>query len=96
MKPLRLRIKAGTACLRLSLPRISAGGSRLPRGSKAGKLAPTLGYWLIISAVHINSMTIHDEPVLPHGGVKNSGWGRFNGNMGLDEFLVTKTVTWKD
>ncbi|KAJ6787252.1 hypothetical protein PWT90_08173 [Aphanocladium album] len=47
-------------------------------------------------AVHINSMTIHDEPVLPHGGVKNSGWGRFNANMGLDEFLVTKTVTWKD
>ncbi|KAK2592778.1 hypothetical protein QQS21_009521 [Conoideocrella luteorostrata] len=47
-------------------------------------------------AVHINSMTVHDEPVLPHGGVKNSGWGRFNGNMGLDEFLFTKTVTWKD
>lgn len=47
-------------------------------------------------AVHINSMTVHDEPVLPHGGVKNSGWGRFNTNMGLDEFLVTKIVTWKD
>ncbi|KAK3191878.1 hypothetical protein K4F52_001921 [Lecanicillium sp. MT-2017a] len=47
-------------------------------------------------AVHINSMTIHDEPVLPHGGVKDSGWGRFNANMGLDEFLVTKTITWKD
>lgn len=48
------------------------------------------------SAVHINSMTIHDEPVLPHGGVKNSGWGRFNGTQGIEEFLVTKTVTWKD
>ncbi|KAF4125906.1 Acyl-CoA reductase or other NAD-dependent aldehyde dehydrogenase [Geosmithia morbida] len=47
-------------------------------------------------AVHINSMTIHDEPVLPHGGVKNSGWGRFNGTMGLDEFLVTKSITWND
>ncbi|TQV98606.1 aldehyde dehydrogenase family protein [Cordyceps javanica] len=43
-----------------------------------------------------SGMTIHDEPALPHGGVKNSGWGRFNANMGLDEFLVTKTVTWKD
>ncbi|KAL4889321.1 aldehyde dehydrogenase domain-containing protein [Aspergillus ambiguus] len=41
-------------------------------------------------AVHINSMTIHDEPVLPHGGVKNSGWGRFNTAQGLEEFLVTK------
>lgn len=28
-------------------------------------------------AVHINSMTIHDEAHLPHGGTKNSGWGRF-------------------
>ena len=41
-------------------------------------------------------MTIHDEPVLPHGGVKNSGWGRFNAEQGLDEFLVTKSVTWMD
>ncbi|KAJ5355072.1 uncharacterized protein N7496_012284 [Penicillium cataractarum] len=47
-------------------------------------------------AVHINSMTIHDEPVLPHGGVKNSGWGRFNADEGLNEFLVTKSVTWMD
>ncbi|RMJ26537.1 Dehydrogenase [Aspergillus sp. HF37] len=47
-------------------------------------------------AVHINSMTIHDEPVLPHGGVKNSGWGRFNAAQGLEEFLVTKSVTWMD
>ncbi|KAJ5114449.1 Aldehyde/histidinol dehydrogenase, partial [Penicillium alfredii] len=47
-------------------------------------------------AVHINSMTIHDEPILPHGGVKNSGWGRFNAAEGLNEFLVTKSVTWMD
>ncbi|KAF3010080.1 hypothetical protein E8E13_011600 [Curvularia kusanoi] len=46
-------------------------------------------------AVHINSMTIHDEARLPHGGVKNSGWGRFNSQWGLDEFLKTKTVTFQ-
>jgi len=45
-------------------------------------------------AVHINSMTVHDEYPLPHGGVKSSGFGRFNGYQGLDEFLYTKTVTW--
>lgn len=50
----------------------------------------------VCSAIHINSMTIHDEPVLPHGGVKNSGWGRFNAAEGLNEFLVTKSVTWMD
>lgn len=45
-------------------------------------------------AVHVNSMTIHDESVLPHGGVKSSGFGRFNGREGLEEWVRTKTVTW--
>ncbi len=45
------------------------------------------------SAVHINSMTIHDEPGLPHEGVKSSGWERFNSMNGLKEFLQTKTIT---
>ena len=47
-------------------------------------------------AVHINSMTVHDEASLPHGGAKKSGFGRFNGNAGLEEFVRTKNVTWKD
>ncbi|KAG8411082.1 hypothetical protein J3458_016193 [Metarhizium acridum] len=47
-------------------------------------------------AVHINSMTVHDEYSLPHGGVKKSGWGRFNGYQGLNEFLYCKTLTWMD
>ncbi|KAJ5093410.1 hypothetical protein N7456_009271 [Penicillium angulare] len=44
-------------------------------------------------AVHINSMSVHDEAALPHGGVKSSGYGRFGTNM-LDEFSWTKSVTW--
>ncbi|KAG5916948.1 hypothetical protein E4U61_003173 [Claviceps capensis] len=39
-------------------------------------------------AVHINSMTVHDESALPHGGAKSSGYGRFNASLGLEE--------WKD
>ncbi|KAH8892863.1 aldehyde dehydrogenase [Thozetella sp. PMI_491] len=47
-------------------------------------------------AVHINNMTIHDEVSLPHGGVKESGFGRFNGEDGLKEWLRTKSITWRD
>ncbi|TKA76531.1 hypothetical protein B0A55_05665 [Friedmanniomyces simplex] len=47
-------------------------------------------------AVHINSMSIHDESMLPHGGVKKSGWGRFNAQWGLEEFLKLKTVTYTE
>ncbi|KAK9447940.1 aldehyde dehydrogenase domain-containing protein [Limtongia smithiae] len=44
-------------------------------------------------AVHINGMTVHDESTLPHGGVKESGYGRFGAQWGLLEFMTTKTVT---
>lgn len=47
-------------------------------------------------AVHINSMTVHDESALPHGGAKKSGFGRFNGLTGLDEWVRTKVVSWID
>lgn len=44
-------------------------------------------------AVHINSMSVHDESALPHGGAKSSGYGRFNASSGLDEWTRTKNVT---
>ena len=47
-------------------------------------------------AVHVNGMSVHDEAVLPHGGAKKSGFGRFNGREGLEEWVRTKIVTWKD
>ncbi|AEO66077.1 uncharacterized protein THITE_2065964 [Thermothielavioides terrestris NRRL 8126] len=46
-------------------------------------------------AVHINSMSVHDESALPHGGAKASGYGRFNTAQGLLEWLRTKTITYK-
>ncbi|KAI9648799.1 hypothetical protein NHQ30_003439 [Ciborinia camelliae] len=48
-------------------------------------------------AVHINggNGSVHDEAGLPHGGVKDSGFGRF-GSCGLDEWVRTKTVTFLD
>jgi len=49
-----------------------------------------------VGACHINSMTVHDEVALPHGGVKKSGYGRFNAELGLTEWTRTKTISWKD
>jgi len=46
-------------------------------------------------AVHINSMSVHDESALPHGGSKASGYGRFNAAQGLEEWTRTKTITFK-
>ena len=46
-------------------------------------------------AVHINGMTVHDETMLPHGGVKCSGYGRF-GSGGLEEWVRSKTVTFRN
>lgn len=46
-------------------------------------------------AVHINAMSVHDEPALPHGGWKASGWGRF-GSPGLEEWVQTKTITYQN
>lgn len=47
-------------------------------------------------AVHINEMTVHDDLSIPHGGVKHSGFGRFNASAGIEEFLHLKTITWAD
>ena len=35
---------------------------------------------------HVNVSTVHDEPQMPFGGVKESGWGRFGGSAALEEF----------
>ena len=42
--------------------------------------------------VHINGMTVHDQHSLPFGGVRDSGWGRFNGRGAIEAFTRTKTV----
>jgi len=42
---------------------------------------------------HVNAATIYDEPQMPFGGVKASGWGRFGGQAGIDEFTELRWVT---
>jgi len=42
---------------------------------------------------HVNSSTVHDEPQMPFGGVKSSGWGRFGGSAALEEFTELRWMT---
>jgi acyl-CoA reductase-like NAD-dependent aldehyde dehydrogenase len=43
--------------------------------------------------VHVNDQPVHDEPQMPFGGVKDSGWGRFGGAAATEEFTELKWVT---
>jgi aldehyde dehydrogenase (NAD+) len=43
--------------------------------------------------VHINDQTVHDEPQVPFGGVKDSGWGRFGGLAALEEFTELRWIS---
>jgi len=42
---------------------------------------------------HINASTVHDEPQMPFGGVKDSGIGRFGGKAGVAEFTDLRWIT---
>jgi aldehyde dehydrogenase (NAD+) len=43
--------------------------------------------------VHINDQTVHDEPQVPFGGIKDSGWGRFGGKAALEEFTELRWIS---
>jgi acyl-CoA reductase-like NAD-dependent aldehyde dehydrogenase len=43
--------------------------------------------------VHVNEQPVGDEPQMPFGGVKDSGWGRFGGQAVVDEFTELRWVT---
>ena len=42
---------------------------------------------------HVNGPTVHDEPQMPFGGVKGSGYGRFGGKAGIDAFTELRWIT---
>ena len=43
--------------------------------------------------VHVNDCAISDEPHVPFGGVKNSGFGREGGRYSMEEMTELKWVT---
>jgi acyl-CoA reductase-like NAD-dependent aldehyde dehydrogenase len=42
---------------------------------------------------HVNGPTVHDEAQMPFGGVGASGYGRFGGKAGIDEFTELRWIT---
>lgn len=43
--------------------------------------------------VHINNCTAYDEPHVPFGGIKDSGFGREGGHYSMDEMTEVKWIT---
>ena len=42
---------------------------------------------------HVNAPTVFDEPQMPFGGVRGSGYGRFGGKAAIDEFTELRWIT---
>jgi acyl-CoA reductase-like NAD-dependent aldehyde dehydrogenase len=42
---------------------------------------------------HINGPTVQDEAQTPFGGMKASGYGRFNGHAAINEFTELRWIT---
>ena len=42
---------------------------------------------------HVNGPTVHDEPQMPFGGTKGSGYGRCGGKAGIDSFTELRWIT---
>jgi acyl-CoA reductase-like NAD-dependent aldehyde dehydrogenase len=45
--------------------------------------------------VHVNDQTVADEPQLPLGGIKDSGWGR-SGPMSMHDFTEVQWITTRE
>lgn len=46
--------------------------------------------------VHVNDQPVNDEPQMPFGGVKDSGWGRFGVGFTAEDFSELQWVTSRD
>jgi acyl-CoA reductase-like NAD-dependent aldehyde dehydrogenase len=52
-----------------------------------------LAHRLEAGIVHVNDQPVGDEPQMPFGGVKDSGFGRFGGQAVVDEFTELRWIT---
>ncbi len=55
--------------------------------------ALTVAQRLETGICHINGATVADEPQMPFGGMKSSGYGRFGGSAAIDHFTELRWIT---
>ncbi|KQI68432.1 salicylaldehyde dehydrogenase [Loktanella sp. 3ANDIMAR09] len=55
---------------------------------RASRMADRLEY----GVVQINGPTVHDDPAMPFGGMKHSGYGRFGGLEAINEFTELRWI----
>jgi acyl-CoA reductase-like NAD-dependent aldehyde dehydrogenase len=48
---------------------------------------------LEVGIVHVNDQTVNDEPQMPFGGVKDTGWGRFGIGVAAEEFTELQWIS---
>lgn len=46
--------------------------------------------------VHVNDQPVNDEPQMPFGGTKDSGWGRFGVGFTVEDFTELQWLTTRD
>jgi len=52
-----------------------------------------LAHQIDAGIVHVNDQPVADEPQMPFGGIKDSGFGRFGGSAVMDEFTELRWIT---
>lgn len=91
--PVASVIKADSADHALTLANDTAYGLSSAVITNELQLAMKFALKLEAGMVHINGPTVHDEALVPFGGVKDSGNGREGGRWSMDELTETKWIT---
>jgi acyl-CoA reductase-like NAD-dependent aldehyde dehydrogenase len=64
--------------------------------SRDVKRALDIAHRLDFGCCHINGPTVYDEAQMPLGGMKASGYGRFGGQPGINEFTEVQWISIED
>jgi acyl-CoA reductase-like NAD-dependent aldehyde dehydrogenase len=51
---------------------------------------------VVVDGVDEAVRVANDEPPMPFGGIKHSGWGRFGGKAALEEFTELRWIAIQD